>query len=79
MEKRPRSDEPSKPKSKKRFYRQDCLMGNKDRVSNKNSHGGGCAFERPKCTTCWKQNLGRCLAGKDGCFGCGNKCQKMRD
>ena len=61
MEKRPRSDEPSKPKSKKRFYRQDCLMGNKDRVSNKNSQGDGYDFERPRCIYCGKQQFGRIL------------------
>ena len=59
--KRPRSDEPSKPKSKKRFYRQDCLMGNKDRVSNKNSQGDGYDFERPRCIYCGKQQFGRIL------------------
>ncbi|XP_027772362.1 uncharacterized protein LOC114076856 [Solanum pennellii] len=77
--KRPRSDEPSQPKIKKRFYNPESPVGNNYRVSNKNSQGGGYAFERPRCTSCWKQHLGRCLAGTYGCFECGNTGHKMRD
>ena len=71
--KRYRSDEPSKHKSKKWFYNQDSSMVNKDRASNRNSQGGsggGLSFERNGCTTCGKPHLGKCLAGKDGYFGC---------
>ncbi|XP_015081381.1 uncharacterized protein LOC107025010 [Solanum pennellii] len=80
--KRDRSDESSQDKSKKRFYNQDSSMVNKDRASNRNSQGGsggGLSFERTGCTTCGKQHLGKCLAGKDGYFGCGNKGHNMRD
>lgn len=50
-------------------------------VPNKNSkagNGGGSSFERDNCTTCAKQDLGKCLAGTDGCFGYGNNGHKMR-
>ena len=77
--KRPRIEESSKPKSMKRFINQDSSMGNKDRVSNKNSQGGGYGYERPRCTSCGKQNLGTCLVGMDSLYGCGNKGHKMRD
>ena len=77
--KRARSDEPSQPKSKKRFYNQDSSMERKGRVPNQNSQAGGYTYERPKCTTCGKQHLGKCLVGTDGCFGCINKGHKMRD
>ncbi|XP_049382853.1 uncharacterized protein LOC125847230 [Solanum stenotomum] len=42
-------------------------------------NGGGFTFERPRCATCGKQHLGKCLAGKDGCFGCWSKGHKIRD
>ena len=45
--KRPRLDEPSQHKSEKRFYIQDSSLRKKDKVSNKNSQGGGYDFERP--------------------------------
>ena len=57
-------------------------MVNNDRVSNpkpQRGNGGGSTFERPRCATCGKQHLGKCLAGTDGCLGCGSKGQKMRD
>ena len=79
--KRECSDEPSQPKSKKRFYNKDSSMLSKDRVSNKNSQGrsgGGTTYERNRCTTCGKQQLGKCLAGTDWCFGYGIKVHKMR-
>ena len=76
--KRPRSDEQSQLKSKKRFFNQDYSMGNKDKVSNKNSEGSGYAYERPMCTSCGKQHLDRCHSGTDGCFGCVNTGHKMR-
>ncbi|XP_049345090.1 uncharacterized protein LOC125809515 [Solanum verrucosum] len=53
-----------------------------ERVSNpkhQKGNGGGSTFERPRCATCGKQHLGKCLAGTDECFGCGNKGHKMRD
>ena len=35
--KRPRSDDPSQPKSRKRFYNQESSMGNKDTILEENS------------------------------------------
>ncbi|XP_049356980.1 uncharacterized protein LOC125821605 [Solanum verrucosum] len=55
---------------------------NQSRVSNPKpqiGNGGGSTFERPRCATCGKHHLGKCLAGTDGCFGCWSKCHKMRD
>ncbi|WMV50128.1 hypothetical protein MTR67_043513 [Solanum verrucosum] len=78
--KRARPDEQNQSTSKKRFYNQDSSMVSNDRVSNpkpQRGNGGGSTFERP--TTCGKQHLGKCLAGTDGCFGCGSKGHKMRD
>ena len=63
--KRHRWDELSQPKANKRFYTQESSMGIKYRGSNQNSQGVGFAFERPRCTSCGKQHLGRCLAGTD--------------
>ncbi|XP_049352803.1 uncharacterized protein LOC125817312 [Solanum verrucosum] len=80
--KRSTPDEQGQPKSKKRFYNQDSLMVNKGKVFNSNvqgGNGGGSSFERYKCTTCGKQNLGKCLVDTDECFGCGKKGHKMRD
>ena len=80
--KRHRSNEPSQPKSKKRFYNQDSSVGIKDSVPNHNyqgGSGGGYTHERPKCTTCGKQHLDKCIVGKDGYFGCGIRGHKMRD
>ena len=57
-------------------------MGIKDSVPNHNyqgGSGGGYTHERPKCTTCGKQHLDKCIVGKDGYFGCGNRGRKMRD
>ncbi|XP_069152784.1 uncharacterized protein [Solanum lycopersicum] len=76
---RPRSDNSSHQKPKKRSYHQDSSMGNKHRVPNNNSQGNGHTFERTWCTSCGKQHMGRCLTGMDGCFACRNKGHKMRD
>ncbi|XP_049381296.1 uncharacterized protein LOC125845822 [Solanum stenotomum] len=77
-----RSDEHGQSRSKKRSFNRDSSMVSNDRVSNPKSQGGngsGSSFERPKCATCGKQHLGKCLAGTDGCFGCEKKGHKMRD
>ena len=76
---RSRSDDSSHQKPKKRFYNQDSSMGNKDKDPNQNSQGGGHSFKRTRWPTCGKQHLGRCLAGPNGCFACGNKIHKMKD
>ena len=48
-------------------------MGNKDKVSNQNSKGGGHSFERPKCIGCGKKQFVMCLAGMNFFFACGSK------
>ena len=62
----PMQDESSQPSFKKKFYNQESFLGNKNKVSTKNYEGVGYALERPKCTSCGKQHLGRCLADTDG-------------
>ena len=54
--KRPRFDDSSQTKPKKRLYHPEYSMGNKDRVSNRNSQGGVHTFERPRCATCRSNN-----------------------
>lgn len=47
-------------------------MGNKVTVSNLNSQ------ERsPRCNSCGKEHLGRCVYSMDGSFGCVNRVHKM--
>ncbi|XP_049405109.1 uncharacterized protein LOC125868525 [Solanum stenotomum] len=80
--KRTSSDEHGQPKFKKRSSNQDSPIVNKDRVSNPKSqggNGGGSSFERSTCAKYGKQHVGKCLAGTDGCFGCGKKGHKMKD
>ena len=76
--KRTRSDDPSQSNSKKELYNKDSSILRKDKVSKKNSKIGGYSFESPWFTTCGKQQLGKCLAGTDWCFGYGIKVHKMR-
>ena len=59
---------------RKRFIIKILQWGNKDRVSKKNPQGGtggGYSLERPRCTTCGNQHLGKFLDDIHGCFGCG--------
>ena len=60
------------------LYNQDSFLGNKYRAQNLHSESGGHTYERVRCPTCGKQHGGKCLAGTDGCFACGNKGHKMR-
>ncbi|TMX01695.1 hypothetical protein EJD97_023892 [Solanum chilense] len=77
--KRPRSDDSSHQKPKKRLFLQESSIVNKDRSPNKHSQGGVHTFERTRCDSCGKQHLGKCLVGTDHCFACGSKGHKMRD
>ena len=54
-------------------------MVNKDRASNQNPQGDGHTFESPRCASCGKQHLGKCLVGTDCCFACASKNHNMRD
>ena len=54
-------------------------MGNKDKAPKQNSQADGHTFESTRCPTCGKKHLGRCLAGTDCCFACGNEVHKMKD
>ena len=36
-------------------------------------------YSRPTCSRCGKKHEGRSLAGRDGCYGCGESVHMMRD
>ncbi|TMX03643.1 hypothetical protein EJD97_015066 [Solanum chilense] len=36
-------------------------------------------YSRPTCPRCGKKHEGRCLVGKDGCYGCGESGHMVRD
>ncbi|XP_069150226.1 uncharacterized protein [Solanum lycopersicum] len=76
---RPKSDDSSNQRPKKRFYPKYTSIGNKDRAPNQHSQGRGHSYERGRCPTCGKQQWGKCLAVTDGCFACGLKVHNMRD
>ncbi|WMV38056.1 hypothetical protein MTR67_031441 [Solanum verrucosum] len=53
---------------------------NKDKVSNPKPLGGSSSgFSILACPKCGKSHSRKCLAGMDGCFGCGKSGHKMRD
>ncbi|XP_049368646.1 uncharacterized protein LOC125833527 [Solanum verrucosum] len=41
--------------------------------------GGGSQFVKPTCPICGKKHFGKCLAGTNGCYGCGKNDHKVRD
>lgn len=52
----------------------------KDRVSNPKPQVGNDSYSYvATCAKCGKRHDGKCLVGTDGCFGCGNSGDKMRD
>ncbi|WMV08984.1 hypothetical protein MTR67_002369 [Solanum verrucosum] len=48
-------------------------------VSTPRQQGVGNESLWPPCSRCGKKHEGRCLAGREGCFGCGKSGQKMKD
>ncbi|XP_049389620.1 uncharacterized protein LOC125853901 [Solanum stenotomum] len=53
-----------------------------ERVSNpKPQRGRNSEFVllKPTCNICGRKHYGRCLAGMEGCYGCGGSDHKMRD
>ena len=50
--KRPRSDDSSNQRPKKRFYPKYSSTVNKDRAPNQHSQGRGHSYERGRCPTC---------------------------
>uniref|UniRef100_M1DBF1 Retrotransposon gag protein n=1 Tax=Solanum tuberosum TaxID=4113 RepID=M1DBF1_SOLTU len=81
-----RSNKQGQPRFKQRFSNQGSsnasLRVNRNRVSNpkpQGGNGGGSSIERSTCAKCGKEHAGKCLAGTDGCFGCGKNGHKMRD
>ena len=49
--KRPRSDDSSYQKTKKRFFHEESSMGSEDRDPNRNSQYGGHTFEWSRCAS----------------------------
>ena len=41
--------------------------------------GGGPQIAKPTCSTCGKKHFGKCLAGTNGCYGCGKNDHKVID
>ena len=56
--KRPRSDDSSHQKPKKKLNNKDSSMENKDKAPNKNSQGGGHCFERTRGLYLWEATFG---------------------
>ncbi|XP_049386667.1 uncharacterized protein LOC125850871, partial [Solanum stenotomum] len=73
--KRGRSDEQSQPRFKKRAQDQDFSSAPKVNQDK----GGESQFSKPTCTTCGKRHYGKCLAGTNGCYGCGKNDHKVKD
>ena len=73
--KRGRSDEQSQARFKKRAQDQDSSSAPKVNQDK----GGGSQFSRPTCTTCGKRHYEKCLAGTNGCYGCGKNDHKVKD
>ncbi|XP_049378053.1 serine/arginine-rich splicing factor RS2Z33-like [Solanum stenotomum] len=82
-----RSDGHGHPKHRQRFSEQDSSNAPKyseDRVSNPKPQGISSESLWPTCARCGKRHEGRCLAGMEGCFSCGESghvirnCPKMK-
>ena len=73
--KRGRSDEQSQPRFKKRAQDQDSSSAPK---VNQEKNGES-QFSKPTCITCGKRHYGKCLAGTNGCYGCGKNDHKVKD
>ncbi|XP_049375598.1 uncharacterized protein LOC125840667 [Solanum verrucosum] len=41
--------------------------------------GSGPPFPKPICTNCGKKHYGKCLAGTNGCYGCGKSDHQVKD
>ncbi|KAK4726653.1 hypothetical protein R3W88_031570 [Solanum pinnatisectum] len=73
--KRPRPDEQGQPRFKKRFSNQD--SSNTPKVNQEK--GSVSPFPKPTCTNCGKKHHGKCLAGTNGCYGCGKSDHQVKD
>ncbi|KAK4713360.1 hypothetical protein R3W88_019267 [Solanum pinnatisectum] len=72
--KRGRSNEQGQPRFKKKAPNQDSSSAPKVNQEQ----GGGSQFSKPTCTTCGKRHYGKCLAGTNGCYGCGKNDHKVK-
>ncbi|WMV13633.1 hypothetical protein MTR67_007018 [Solanum verrucosum] len=70
-----RSDEQGQPRLKKRSPNQD--SSSTPKVNQERC--GGPSFSIPTCTTCGKKHFGKCLAGTNGCYGCGKNDPQLRN
>ncbi|XP_049406256.1 uncharacterized protein LOC125869899 [Solanum stenotomum] len=73
--KRGRSDEQGQSRFKKRSQDQD--FSSAPKVNQEKN--GGSQFSKPTCITCGKRHYGKCLAGTNGCYGCGKNDHKVKD
>ncbi|KAK4724069.1 hypothetical protein R3W88_026848 [Solanum pinnatisectum] len=73
--KRVRFDEQDQPRFKKRSSNQD--SSNTPRVNQEK--GSGSPFPKPTCTNYGKKHHEKCLAGTNGCYGCGKSDHQVKD
>ncbi|XP_049372500.1 uncharacterized protein LOC125837413 [Solanum verrucosum] len=70
-----RSDGQGRTRFKQRYSGQDSPNTSKFNQEK----GGESSLPKPNCTKCGRNHHSRCLAGMDGCYGCGKSGHKMRD
>uniref|UniRef100_M1DZB5 Gag-pol polyprotein n=1 Tax=Solanum tuberosum TaxID=4113 RepID=M1DZB5_SOLTU len=51
----------------------------KNREMVNQEKGSGSPFPKPTCTKCGKKHHGKCLAGTDGCYGCGKNDHQVKN
>ncbi|KAK4721400.1 hypothetical protein R3W88_011633 [Solanum pinnatisectum] len=73
--KRGRPNEQGQPRLEKGAPNQDSTSAPKVNQEK----GGGSQFSKPTCTTCGKRHYGKCLAGTNGCYGCGKMTTRRRE
>ncbi|KAK4724175.1 hypothetical protein R3W88_026954 [Solanum pinnatisectum] len=53
--------------------------GNYEALGSKSQGSVSGTRTYPTCPKCGKNHLGKCLTGKEGCFGCGQTGHRLRD
>ncbi|XP_049360997.1 uncharacterized protein LOC125825729 [Solanum verrucosum] len=66
-------------REKKRQGFSNAPMYNDERVSTPRPQGKGSESLWPTCSRCCKKHDGKCLVGRDGCYGCGESGHMKKD